>query len=185
MYLCIFSPPPIHFHFFCPPSIRLFSNESTLRMRWPKYWSFSFSISPSNTQDWFPLWLTGLISLLSKGLSRIFSSITVWRHQFLALNLVYGPALISIHDCWKKTYLWLDGPLLAKWCLCCLIHCLGLHCFSSKEQASFNFTAAVTICSDFEVQENKTHHSSHFLPFYLPWSDGTRCHDLSFLKVEF
>ena len=51
--------PPI------PPSIRVFSNESTLCMRWPKYWSFSFSISPSNEfEDWFPLGWTGWISLL-------------------------------------------------------------------------------------------------------------------------
>ena len=50
--------PPI------PPSIRVFSNELTLHMRWPKYWSFSLSISPSmNTQDWSPLGSTGWISL--------------------------------------------------------------------------------------------------------------------------
>ena len=65
------------------PSIRVFSNESVLHTRWPKYWNFSFSISPSNEiQDWFPLGLTGLISLLSKGLSRVFSSTTMWKHQF-------------------------------------------------------------------------------------------------------
>ena len=58
------------------PSIRVFSNESALCIRWPlKYWSFSFSISlPMNIQGWFPLGLTGLIPLLSKGLSRIFSN---------------------------------------------------------------------------------------------------------------
>ena len=44
---------------------------------------------------------------------------------------------------------------------------------------------AVTICSDFRAQENKICHSFHFSPFYLSWSDGTRCHDLSFLNVEF
>ena len=60
------------------PSIRVFSNESVLHIRWPKYWSFSFSISPSN--DWFPLGLTGLISLQSNGLSRVFSSTTVQKH---------------------------------------------------------------------------------------------------------
>ena len=66
------------------PSIRVFSNESTLHIRWPKYWRFSFSISPSvNIQDWFPLGLTGLISFQSKGFSRVFSSITIWKHQFL------------------------------------------------------------------------------------------------------
>ena len=52
------------------PSIRVFSNDSVLHIRWPKYWSFSFSISPSNEYSGlFPLGLTGLISLLSKGLS--------------------------------------------------------------------------------------------------------------------
>ena len=50
------------------PSIRVFSNESVLRIKWPKYWSFSFSISPSmDIQDRYPLGLTGLISLQSKG----------------------------------------------------------------------------------------------------------------------
>ena len=58
-----------------PPSIRVFSNESTLRMRWPKYWSFSFSIIPSKE-------IPGLISLQSKALSRVFSNTTVQKHQF-------------------------------------------------------------------------------------------------------
>ena len=60
------------------PRIRVFSNESALRIRWPKYWSFSFSISPSNEYSGFiSLGLTGLISLQSKGLSRVFSRTTV------------------------------------------------------------------------------------------------------------
>ena len=58
------------------PSIRVFSNESTLCIKWPKYWNFSFS--PSNEYSGLiPLGLTGLISLLSKGLSRVFSSTTI------------------------------------------------------------------------------------------------------------
>ena len=71
-----------------PPSIRDFSIESTLRMRWPKYWSFSFSISPSNDhQDWSPSEWTGWISLQSKGLSRVFSNTTVQKHQFFGAQL--------------------------------------------------------------------------------------------------
>ena len=67
------------------PSIRVFSNESALHIRWPKYWSLSFSIVfPMNIQGWFPLALTGLIFLQSKGLSRVFSSTTVWKHQFFS-----------------------------------------------------------------------------------------------------
>ena len=69
--------PPI------PPSIKVFFNESTLCMKWPKYWSFSFSISPSNEQqDWSALGWTGWISLQFKGLSRVFSNTTVQKHQF-------------------------------------------------------------------------------------------------------
>ena len=60
------------------PSISVFSNESVLHIRWPKYWSFSFSISPSNE----PLGFTGWISLQSKGLSRVFSNTTVQKHRF-------------------------------------------------------------------------------------------------------
>ena len=99
--------PPSHF-ILCHPllllpsiffSIKVFSNESVLRIRWPKYRSFSLvSVLLMNIQDWFPLGLTGLISLLSKGLSRVFSNITIWKHQFFALSLLYGPILTSIHD---------------------------------------------------------------------------------------
>ena len=65
------------------PSIRVLSNELALYMRWPKYWSFSFSIIlPMNIQGWLSFGLTGLISLLIKGLSIVFSSTTVWKHQF-------------------------------------------------------------------------------------------------------
>ena len=77
----------------CPQSlpgrIRVFSNESTLQMRWPKYWSFSFiaSFLPQNTQGWSPLEWTGWISFQSKGLSRVFSNTTVQKHQFFSVQL--------------------------------------------------------------------------------------------------
>ena len=71
-----------------PPSIRVFSNESTLHLRWPKYWSFNFSIIPSKEipglisfrMDW-------LISLQSKGLSRVFSNSTIQKHQLFGAQL--------------------------------------------------------------------------------------------------
>ena len=59
--------------------------------------SASASVLPTNTQDWFPLGLTGLISLQSKGLSRVFSNTIVQKLSFL-----YGPTLTSIHDYWKN-----------------------------------------------------------------------------------
>ena len=70
------------------PSIRVFANESTLRIKWPKYWSFSSaSVLPMNTQDWSPLGWTGWISLQSKRLSGVFSNTTVQKHQFFGAQL--------------------------------------------------------------------------------------------------
>ena len=70
------------------PSIRVFSNESVLHIRWPKYWSFCFSISPSNEHSGLiSLGWTGWISLQSKGLSRLFSNTTVQKHQFFGTLL--------------------------------------------------------------------------------------------------
>ena len=67
------------------PSVRVFCNESVLHIRWPEYWSFSFSISPSNEYSGLiSLGLTGLISLLSEGLSRVFPSTTNRKNQFFS-----------------------------------------------------------------------------------------------------
>ena len=69
---------------FCPPSFPesgTFRMQSAVFIRWPKSWSFSFtSVLPMSILGWFPLRLTGLISLLSKGLLGVFSSTTVWKH---------------------------------------------------------------------------------------------------------
>ena len=85
------------------PSIRVFSNESDLRIRWPKYWSFSFSISPSNEysglisfrMDWFD-------PLAVQRLSRVFSNTTVQKHHFFGTQLSSQSTLTSIHDHWKN-----------------------------------------------------------------------------------
>ena len=85
------------------PRIRVFSNESVLHMRWPKDWSFSFSIVlPMNIQDWFPLGWTRLISLQSKGLSKVFSNTTVQNISSSVLRFLYSPTLTSIHDYWRN-----------------------------------------------------------------------------------
>ena len=89
--------PPI------PPSIRVFSNESTLRMRWPKYWSFSFSISPSKE-------IPGLIFFRMDWLDLLAVQVTLkslLQHQFKSINssalsLLHSPTLTSIHDHWKS-----------------------------------------------------------------------------------
>ena len=82
-----------HLNLYCPlflllstsPTIRIFSKESTLCIRWSNYWNFSFSISILvDIQGLFPLVSTDLISLHSKGLSRIFSSTTIQKHQLFS-----------------------------------------------------------------------------------------------------
>ena len=109
------------------PSIRIFSNESALHIRWPRYWSFSFSISPSNEysglisfrMDWLDL-------LASQGTLKSLFQHHSSKHQFFGAQ----PSLwYSFHVCtWllEKPFLWLYRPLSAKWCLCFLIWCLGL-----------------------------------------------------------
>ena len=76
------------------PSIRVFSSGLALPIKWPNYWSFSFSISPSSEYSG----LTGLISLQSKGLSRVFPSTTIQNINSSALSLRHGPIITSIHD---------------------------------------------------------------------------------------
>ena len=74
-----------------PPRIRVFSKESTLRMRWPKYWSFSFSISPSNEHSGLISFRMDWLDLLavqgSARVSRVFSNTTVQKHQFFSTQL--------------------------------------------------------------------------------------------------
>ena len=69
-------------------SIKVFFNELALRIRWPRTRaSISASLLPRNIQGWFPLGLTGLISLQSKECSRVFSSTTIWKHQFFGTQI--------------------------------------------------------------------------------------------------
>ena len=94
-------------HLLLPPSIfpriRVFSSESGLHIRWPKYWSFSFSISPSNEYSILISFRIDPFDLLeSKGLSRIFSNATVQKHQFFSAQPSFGPTLLSICDYWKN-----------------------------------------------------------------------------------
>ena len=104
-------------------SIRIFSSESALHIKWPKYWRFSFSISLSmNIQGWFPLRLTGLISMQSKGLSRVFST-TVWKHQFFGTQPSFW-SNTHIHTwllrllVFKNSPTWLVNPICTKFSPC-------------------------------------------------------------------
>ena len=94
------------------PSIRVFSNESTLHISWPKY--CSFSISPSSENSGLISFRINWFDFDFQGLSRVFSSTTVWKHQFFgSLASLLSSSYIRT---WllEKPQLWLDGPLLAK-----------------------------------------------------------------------
>ena len=157
-----------------PPALSLSQNES-----FPMSWLFtsgdqsigasaSASVLPVNIQGWFPLGLTGLISLVSKGLSRVFSSTTVGKHQFFSVQPSLWSNSHSHRWLLKKPSLWLYGPLLAKWCLW-FFNTLSRFVIAYHPRSKhLNFMAAVTVCSNFGAQENKVCYSSHFLPFYVP-----------------
>ena len=100
-----------------PASIRVFSNESTLRMRWGGQStgvSASVSVLPMNTQDWSPLGWTGWISLQSKGLSRAFSNTVVQKHPFFGTQLSSQSNSHMLKRPLEKPQPLPDGPLLAK-----------------------------------------------------------------------
>ena len=139
-------------------------------------------------QGWFPLGLTALISLQPKGLSRVFSRTTVQKHQFFGTQ----PTLWSNSHIWSrlqvKPWLWVYGPLLAK-VMSLFFDTLSKFTivvfFFSKEQVSFNIVAIVTVHGGSGAQENESGHGFHCFPIYLPWREGARYDDLSFLNAEF
>ena len=120
------------------PSIRVFSSESALCIRWPKYWRLG--ISPPNE----------------------YSKLISFRIDWLYLFAVQGTLKSPQHHS-SKALVWLYGLLPAKWCPCFLILEV-CHSFPSREQASFNFMSAVIIHSDFGAQEHKICYSFHFFP---------------------
>ena len=136
------------------PSIGVFSNESALRLKWPKYWSFSFSISPSNE-------LSGLISFRIDwfdilGVQRTCKSL-LQHHNLIASVLWCSTfSMVQLSHPYRTTEKTLPLTIrifVGKVMSLLFNMCLGLSQLSSKEQASFNFMAAVTICSDFGAQE--------------------------------
>ena len=147
-------------------SIRVSSNESALHIKWPKFWSCSFSISPSNKYpglisvmiDWFDLPCSPRGSQESSPIAQ-FKSINLRHSAFFMIPLSH-PYMTT-----GKTIALTRWTFIGKVMFLLVQVC---HNFSSKEQASFNFMAAVTICSDLGAQENKVCHCFHCFPIYLP-----------------
>ena len=155
--------------------------------RWPKYWSFSFSISPSDEysglisfrMDWFDL---HAVQGTLKSLHQHHSSRASVLWQLKSISSAYF--MVQLSHPYTTT-----GKTIALTILTFVGKVMSL-LFNMlprlvKEQTSFNFMAAVTICNDFGAQENKACHCFHCFSTYLPWNDGTECHDLHFLNVKF
>ena len=144
--------------------------------------SASTSVLPMNTQDRSPLGWTGWISLQSKGLSRVFSNTTVQKHQFFCAQLSLESNSQPPYMTTRKTialtrWTFVDKVIL----LFNMLSRLVITFLPRSKCLLKNVMAAVTICSDLGAPQTNV---SHCFPICLPWSDGTRCHDLSFLNVE-
>ena len=172
--------PPI------PPSIRLFSNESTLRMRWPKYWSFSFSIIPSKEypglisfrMDWLDLLaVQGTLESLLQHLSS--------KASILQCSALFTVQLSHLYMTTGKTV------ALTRWTFVGKVMSLLLN-MPSRLVITFLPRSKRLLISWLQwpstvilEQEKKVCHCFHCFFIYLPWSDGNRCHNNRFLNIEF
>ena len=156
----------------------VFFNELALCIRWPKYWSFSFSISPSNEYSELISFRTDWFNLLA--VQRTVKSL-LQHNSSKASILQHSPFLMvqfsHLYMTTWKTIALTRWTFSAKWCLCFYVHCLGLSCllpsFPSKQQGSFNFMAVVNVHGNFGDQENKLCHCFHLFLIYVPWGNGT------------
>ena len=167
------------------PSIRVFSNESTLRMRWPKYWSFSFSISPSNEHPGLISFRMGWLDLLAvqgtlKSLLQHHSSKVsiLWHSAFSTVQLSHphkatGKAIALTRRTFVGKVMSLLFNMLSRLVITFLpkSKCLLISWLQSPSAVILEPPKIVSHCF-------------HCFLVYFPWSDGIRCHDFSFLNVE-
>ena len=147
-------------------SIRVFSNESVIHIKWPKYWSFSFSISATNEysglthfrNDWFDLLaVQGTLKSLFQHHS---PKALIIQHSACFIVQLSHPYMTT-----GKTIVLTRWIFVGKECLCFKYAVYLCDTFPTKE---INVMAAVTICSDFGAQENRFCHSFHCVSIYLP-----------------
>ena len=171
--------PPI------PPSIRVFSNESTLRMRWPKYWSFSFSIIPSKEipglisfrMDWLDvLAVQGTLkSLLQHHRSKasILRRSAFFTVQLSQPYMTTGKTIALTRRTFVVKVMSLLFNMLSRLIITFLPR-------SKRLLISWLQSPSARILEPPKIKSDTVSSS----PIYFPWSDGTRCHDLRFLNVE-
>ena len=168
------------------PSTRFFSDESALRIRWPGYWSFSFSISPSNEHpglisfrmDWVDL--LAVQGTLKSFLQHHSSKASIlWSSAFFMVQLSH-PYMTN-----GKTIALTTQTFVSK-VMSLLINMLSrlVIAFLPKSKCLLISWLQSPSTVILEPPKNKVYNCFHCFSIYLPRSDGTRCHDLSFLNVE-
>ena len=169
------------------PRVRVFSSESVLHIRWPKYWSFSFNISPSNEYS-------GLISFKMDWLDLLAVQGT------LKSLLQHHSSKASILQCSALFIVQLSHPYmttrktiaLTRWTFVGKLMSLLFNTLSRLVTTFLPGSKCLLIswlqspsAVILEPWKNKVWHCFYCFPIYFPWSDGTGCHDIHFLNVEF
>ena len=165
------------------PSIRVFSNESALHIKWPKYWSFSFSISPSNEYSELISFRIDWLDLLAvKSLLQPYSS---------KASIVQHTAFLIVQI--THSYMTTEKPIaLTRWTFVGKVMSMLLNMLSRLVIAFLPRSKCLLIswlqspsAGILEPKKIQSLTVSMFFPIYLPWNDGTRCHNLSFLNFEY
>ena len=170
------------------PSIRVFSNESVLRIRWPKCWSFSFTISPSNEylgliscrMNWLDL--LAVQGTLKSLLQHHSSKASILRHSDFFIVQISRPYMTT-----RKT------TALTRWnfvgkvmsLLFNMLSRLVITFLPRSKRLLISWLQSPSAVILEPPPPNEVCHCFHCFPIYFPWSNRTRCHDLSFLNVEF
>ena len=180
---------PLLFLSAIPPSIRVFPNESTLPMRWPKYWSFSFSITPSNEHPGLlSFWMDWLDHLAVQGtlkslLQHYSSKASIFQHSPLFIVQLSHPYMTT-----GKTI------ALTRWTFVGQVMSLLLNMLSrlvitflpkNKHLLISWLQSPSARILEHPPPKKKVWNCFHCFPIYLPWCDGTRCRYLHFWNVEF
>ena len=168
------------------PSIRVFSNESVLHIRWPKYWSFSFNISPSNKHpglisfrmNWLDL--LGVQGTLKSLLQHHSSKASILQHSAFFIVQLSHPYMTT-----GKTIALTRQTFVDK-VMSLLFNMLSTFVivFLPRNKYILIWWLQSPSAVILEPPKIKVSHCFHCFPIYFPWSDGTRCYDLSFLNVE-
>ena len=170
-----------------PPALNLSQHQGLFQWvssshRWPKCWTFSFSITPSNEHPGLISFMMDWLDLLAvQGTLKSLFQHHSWKTSILLCSDFFIVQMSHPHMTTGKTIALTRQNFVDK-VMSLLFNMLSRLVIAFLPRSKpLNFMAAITIYSDFGAQKNKV---SHCFPIYLPWSDGTGCHDLSFLNVE-